>query len=115
MAISTAAEYYRAMAARMIDRATKSSFPEIKASLVEIAVRYEKLASGVEKHDRVLGGETLTEEATADTYRRYAKQARTEAEAATDPDLKRQWNEMAATYDRLVVSAEQAAMKRANP
>jgi hypothetical protein len=57
----------------------------------------------------------MTEEATADTYRRYAKQARTEAEVATDPDLKRQWNEMAATYDRLVVSSEQAAMKRANP
>jgi hypothetical protein len=50
MAISTEADYYRAMAARMIDRAKKSSFPEIKASLVEIAVRYEKLASEVEKH-----------------------------------------------------------------
>jgi hypothetical protein len=57
----------------------------------------------------------MPEEATADTYRRYAKQARTEAEVATDPDLKRQWNETAATYEGLAVAAEQAAMKRSNP
>jgi hypothetical protein len=57
----------------------------------------------------------MPEEATADTYRRYAKQARAEAETATNSDLKRQWDETAATYEKLAVDAEQAAMKRANP
>jgi hypothetical protein len=57
----------------------------------------------------------MPEEATADTYRRYAKHARAEAETAENSDLKRQWNETAATYEGLAAAAEQAALKRSNP
>jgi hypothetical protein len=54
-------------------------------------------------------------EATADTYRRHAQQARTSAATATYPELKRQWDEVADAYERLAVFSERAALKRSNP
>jgi hypothetical protein len=54
-------------------------------------------------------------EFTAETYRRRATQARASAATATYPELKRQWDDIAAAYDRLAVVSERAAMTRNSP
>jgi hypothetical protein len=54
---------------------------------------------------------TMTEFA-AETYRRRATQARASAATATYPELKRQWDDIAAAYDSLAVASERAALKR---
>jgi hypothetical protein len=51
-------------------------------------------------------------EATAHTYRRHAQQARASAAAATYPELKRQWDEIADAYERLAIFSERAALER---
>jgi hypothetical protein len=45
-------------------------------------------------------------QATAETYRQLAKEARAEAAAAESLSSRRQWNAVAAHYDKLAVFVE---------
>jgi hypothetical protein len=51
-------------------------------------------------------------EPTAENYRRHAKQARAEAAAAPSLEFKRQWDEIAASYERLAAFVERTAVGR---
>jgi hypothetical protein len=53
-------------------------------------------------------------EPIAQTYRKRASEARAQATAAPSPEFKRQWDEIAAAYEKLAAFVEGNARLRAN-
>jgi hypothetical protein len=53
-------------------------------------------------------------EATAENYRKRVAEAHAEAAAAPSPEFKRQWDEIAAAYEKLAAFVEGNTCLRAN-